>query len=81
MTVGLFKKCYASNVVHTHLISTGTVLWCTNAGDTFTFIKGNGQFIKNSTVGLWEKMVAQLRKMFCKILMNARATISLILLS
>ena len=25
MTVGLFKKCYPSNVVHAHLISIGTM--------------------------------------------------------
>ena len=27
ITVGLFKKSYASNVIHTHLISIGTMLY------------------------------------------------------
>ena len=30
MTVGVFKKWYASKVVHAHLISIGTILWRTN---------------------------------------------------
>ena len=37
MTVDLFKKCYISHVVHAHLSSIDTMLWCLSAGDTFTF--------------------------------------------
>ena len=37
--------------------------------------KGNAQFVKNKTFGLWEKMITQLQKMFYKIPMNAHATI------
>ena len=44
-------------------------------------VKGNTQFIKNTTFRLSEKMIAQPWKMFCKILMNTPATISIILLS
>ena len=36
MTIGLFKKFYASIIVHAHLISIATMPWRTNAGDTFT---------------------------------------------
>ena len=43
-------------------------------------IKGNAQLAKNTTFKLWEKMMAQLRKMFCKIPMNACAAISVMLL-
>ena len=43
-------------------------------------IKGNLQFVQNATFGLWEEMIAQLQKMFCKTPMNTRATISVILL-
>ena len=51
---------------------------CTHA-ETF---KGNAQFVKNTTFGLWgKKMIAQPQKMFCKIPMNARATISVMSLS
>ena len=44
-------------------------------------LKGNAQFVKNTTFGLEEKLIAQTQKMFRKILMNARATVSIILLS
>ena len=39
-------------------------------------LKRNAQFIQNSTFGLWQKTIAQLRKMFLKIPMNTHATIS-----
>ena len=42
--------------------------------------KGNAQFVQNMTFGLWEKMIAQVRKMFFKTPMNTRATISVMLL-
>ena len=44
------------------------------------YFKGNAQFVKNTIFGLREKMIAQLRKNFGKIPMNARATISVMLL-
>ena len=44
-------------------------------------LKGNAQFVKNTTFGLGEKIIAQPQKMFRKILMKARATVSIILLS
>ena len=37
-------------------------------------LKGNVQFVKNTTFGVWEKMIAQLWKMFCKKPMNTHAT-------
>ena len=43
------------------------------------FFEGNAQFIKKTTFGLWEKTIAQLRKMFRKIPMNTHATISVTL--
>ena len=43
-------------------------------------LKGNAQFVQNTTLGLLEKMVAQYRKRFCKIPRNTRATISVMLL-
>ena len=49
-------------------------------GSFFLFLKGNAQFVQNTTFGPWEKMIAQLRQMFCKILMNTRAPISVMLL-
>ena len=42
--------------------------------------KSNAQFVQNMTFGLWEKMIAQVRKMFFKIPMNTRATISVMLI-
>ena len=44
-------------------------------------IKEYAKFVKNTTFGPWEKMKVQPRKMFFKIPMNARATISVMLLS
>ena len=38
--------------------------------------KGNVKFVQNTSLGLWEKMIAQLQKTFCKIPMNTRANIS-----
>ena len=46
----------------------------------FALFKGNAQYDQNTTFGLSEKMIAQLRKMLCKIPMNTRATISVMLL-
>ena len=37
------------------------------------------QFIQNTTFGLWEKTIAQLREMFQKIPMNTHVTISIML--
>ena len=45
----------------------------------FTKFKGNAQFVQNTTFGLWEKTIAQFRKMFRKIPMNTHATISVML--
>ena len=42
-------------------------------------LKGNVQFVQNTTFGLWEKTIAQLRKMFRKIPMNTYAIISVML--
>ena len=44
------------------------------------YLKGNAQFVQNTTFGLYEKMIAQRRKMFCEIRINTRATISVMLL-
>ena len=41
--------------------------------------KGNAQFVKNMTFGLWGKTIAQFRKIFHKIPMNTHATISIML--
>ena len=51
--------------------------WATLIG-SFEF-KGNAQFVKDTTFGLWEKMIAQTRRMFCKIPMNALVIVSVIL--
>lgn len=40
----------------------------------FFNIKENAQFIQNKTFGLWEQMIAQLRKSFCKIPINTLVT-------
>ena len=42
---------------------------------------GNAHFVQNRTFGLWEKMISQLRKLFCKIPLNTCATTSVTLLS
>ena len=43
-------------------------------------LKVKAQFVQNTTFGLWEKTIAQLRKMFRKVPMNTHATISCMLL-
>ena len=50
-----------------------------NTRAIFEILEGNAQFVQNMTFGLCEKMIAQLRKIFCKIQMNTRATISVML--
>ena len=42
--------------------------------------KGNAQCVNNTTFGLWEKMIVQLRRLYCRIPVNAHATISVMLL-
>ena len=46
----------------------------------FFLIKENAKFVQNKTFGLWEKTIAQLWNIFCKMPMNTRATISVMLL-
>ena len=45
----------------------------------FEHIKGNAQFVQNTTFGIREKTIAQFRKMFRKIPINAHASISVML--